>query len=48
MRGSRLVVIDGGTHYTPVEFPAVLVDELGRLLDRIPGWERRPPKQGAA
>ncbi len=40
IRGSRLVVIEGGTHYTPVEYPAILVDELGRLLDRIPGWER--------
>jgi pimeloyl-ACP methyl ester carboxylesterase len=39
--GSRLVVIEGGTHYTPVEYPGVIVDELGRLLDRIPGWERR-------
>ena len=38
---SRLVVIKGGTHYTPVEYPAILVDELGRWLDRIPGWERR-------
>lgn len=38
--GSRLVVIRGGTHYTPVEYPGVLVDELGRLLDRVPGWER--------
>jgi pimeloyl-ACP methyl ester carboxylesterase len=38
--GSRLVVIRGGTHYTPVEYPAVLIDELGRLLDRVPGWER--------
>jgi pimeloyl-ACP methyl ester carboxylesterase len=37
---SRLVVIRGGTHYTPVEYPGVLVDELGRLLDRVPGWER--------
>jgi len=37
---SRLVVIKGGTHYTPVEYPAILVDELGRWLDRIPGWER--------
>jgi pimeloyl-ACP methyl ester carboxylesterase len=37
---SRLVIIKGGTHYTPVEYPAVIVDELGRLLDRIPGWER--------
>ncbi|HEX5062411.1 MAG TPA: alpha/beta hydrolase [Kofleriaceae bacterium] len=39
--GSRMVVIEGGTHYTPVEYPAILVDELGRLLDRIPGWQRR-------
>ncbi len=39
--GSRMIVIEGGTHYTPVEYPAVLVDELGRLLDRVPGWERR-------
>jgi len=39
--GSRMVVIEGGTHYTPVEYPAVIVDELGRLLDRIPGWERK-------
>ena len=38
--GSRMVVIKGGTHYTPVEYPAVLVDELGRLLDRVHGWER--------
>lgn len=38
--GSRLVMIEGGSHYTPVEFPAILQDELGRLLDRIPGWER--------
>lgn len=38
--GSRLVVIRGGTHYTPVEYPVVLVDELGKLLDRVPGWER--------
>lgn len=38
---SRMVVIKGGTHYTPVEYPTVLVDELGRWLDRIAGWERR-------
>lgn len=43
---SRLVVIQGGTHYTPVEYPAILVDELGKLLDRVPGWER--PKQRAS
>jgi pimeloyl-ACP methyl ester carboxylesterase len=38
--GSRLVVVRGGTHYTPVEYPAILADELGRLLDRVAGWER--------
>ncbi len=37
--GSRMVVIKGGTHYTPVEYPAILVDELRRLLARVPGWE---------
>lgn len=36
--GSRLVVIRGGTHYTPVEYPAILHDELHRLLARVPGW----------
>ena len=44
IRGSRLVVIEGGTHYTPVEYPTIIVEELGRLLDRIPGWERRSPR----
>lgn len=43
---SRLVVVKGGTHYTPVEYPRVLIDELGRWLDRIPGWER-PARQPA-
>ena len=37
--GSRMVVIEGGTHYTPVEYPAILVDELHRLLGRVAGWE---------
>ena len=41
IRGSRLCVIEGATHYTPVEFPAIIVDELGRWLDRIPGWQRQ-------
>jgi pimeloyl-ACP methyl ester carboxylesterase len=36
---SRLVLIRGGTHYTPVEFPAILQDELLRLLGKVPGWE---------
>jgi len=38
--GSRLVLIRGGTHYTPLEFPAILQDELLRLLARVPGWGR--------
>jgi len=44
---SRFVTIRGGTHYTPVEYPAILAEELGRLLDRVPGWERDPrtPRQ---
>jgi pimeloyl-ACP methyl ester carboxylesterase len=37
--GSRLCVIRGGTHYTPVEYPAIVTDELARLLGRVPGWE---------
>ncbi len=36
--GSRLIVIRGGTHYTPVEYPAIVCDELHRLLARVPGW----------
>ena len=47
IRGSRLVVIEGGSHYTPVEYPAILVDELGRLLDRIPGWQRAARAEAA-
>ena len=39
--GSRLVVIDGASHYTPVEYPKILVEELGQWLARIPGWDKR-------
>ena len=38
--GSRMVVIEGGTHYTPVEYPAIIVDELERFLQRVPGWQK--------
>jgi pimeloyl-ACP methyl ester carboxylesterase len=41
IRGSRLVVIEGGTHYTPVEYPGILTEELARLLARVPGWAKR-------
>lgn len=40
--GSRLRVIPGGTHYTPVEYPAIVRDELHRLLARAPGWQLAP------
>jgi pimeloyl-ACP methyl ester carboxylesterase len=36
--GSRLVVIPGGTHYTPVEYPAIIGDEILAHLARVPGW----------
>jgi pimeloyl-ACP methyl ester carboxylesterase len=38
--GSRMVVIEGGTHYTPVEYPDIIVDELERFLARVPGWQK--------
>jgi pimeloyl-ACP methyl ester carboxylesterase len=44
--GSRLVVIPGGTHYTPVEYPDVLGAELARLLAAVPGWA--PADRGSA
>jgi pimeloyl-ACP methyl ester carboxylesterase len=36
--GSRLVVIAGGTHYTPIEYPKVIQDEVTRFLGGVPGW----------
>lgn len=36
--GSRLVIIPGGTHYTPVEYPAQIGQALLGLLARVPGW----------
>lgn len=37
--GSRLVIIPGGTHYTPLEFPAIVRDEIQRFLAGIAGWD---------
>jgi pimeloyl-ACP methyl ester carboxylesterase len=42
--GSRLHVIKGGTHYTPVEYPAIVRDELHRLMARVPGWQMAPAR----
>lgn len=43
--GARLRVITGGTHYTPVEYPAIVRDELHRLLARVPGWQLDPASE---
>ena len=45
--GARLRIILGGTHYTPVEYPAIVRDELHRLLARVPGWQLGPAKESA-
>jgi pimeloyl-ACP methyl ester carboxylesterase len=37
--GSRLVIIEGGTHYTPVEFPAVIQEQVLDWLGTIDGYE---------
>ncbi len=39
IRESRLVVVEGGTHYTPVEFPERIEGELDRFLQNIVGYE---------
>jgi pimeloyl-ACP methyl ester carboxylesterase len=44
--GSRLVVIQGGTHYTPVEYPRVIQEELLDFLGRVPGYQ--PAERGDA
>lgn len=35
----RLVVVEGGTHYTPVEFPDRVGDALDSFLEEIAGFE---------
>lgn len=46
--GSRLVVIEGGTHYTPVEYPAIIQDEAMQLLSRIDGFAPSSSEQVAS
>lgn len=48
VRGSRLVVIPGGTHYTPVEYPHVIREELGDFLARLPDYAASLGRQPAA
>jgi pimeloyl-ACP methyl ester carboxylesterase len=44
IRGSRLVVIPGGSHYTPLEFPEIIETEIRAFFGGIPGWEPRCPQ----
>ena len=37
--GSRLVIIPGGTHYTPVEFPAIIQEQVLDWLGTIAGYK---------
>jgi pimeloyl-ACP methyl ester carboxylesterase len=43
IHGSRLVVIAGGSHYAPIEFPHIIELELNRFLAGIPGWDAARP-----
>ena len=36
IRGSELVVIPGGTHYSHIEFPERFNEAFDRFLDRVP------------
>ena len=36
VRGSRLIVIPGGTHYTPLEYPHVIREALAEFLAGLP------------
>jgi pimeloyl-ACP methyl ester carboxylesterase len=46
--GSRLVVVAGGTHYTPVEFPREVRAELDAFLRTVAGYEPTSIRLGAA
>ncbi len=35
----HLVVVEGGTHYTPVEFPDQVRSEISRFLGRVEGYQ---------
>jgi pimeloyl-ACP methyl ester carboxylesterase len=43
IHGSRLVVIAGGSHYAPIEFPHLIELELRRFLGGIKGWDAPRP-----
>lgn len=37
--GSRLVLVEGGTHYALMEYPSVFQEELLSFLETVPGYE---------
>ncbi len=37
--GSRLVLVEGGTHYALMEYPSVFREELLAFLSQVPGYE---------
>ena len=37
--GSRLLVLEGGSHYTPIEFGREIGDEVQLFVRGIPGWK---------
>jgi pimeloyl-ACP methyl ester carboxylesterase len=39
IRGSRLVVLTGGSHYTPIEYPGEIQRELLSFLQGVRGFE---------
>ncbi len=47
VRGSRLVIIPGGTHYTPVEYPHVIREQLGDFLARLAAYAPSLDRQSA-
>ena len=36
--GSRLIVLEGGSHYTPIEYPREIGDEVRLFVRSIPGY----------
>jgi pimeloyl-ACP methyl ester carboxylesterase len=38
--GSRLIVLEGGSHYTPLEFPEEIGREVALFVGAIPGYRR--------
>ena len=38
--GSRLIVLPGGSHYTPLEYPREIGEEVCLFVGAIPGWQK--------